>query len=152
MHKDDPGLMLEYRAAPDDTRSRFQGDWFLTGDQGIMAMDGQIHYLGRADDMMNAGGYRVSPLEVEHALTGCPGIESVGVTDIEIKPDVRIIAAFYTGAKPVEDAILHEFAARSLARYKQPRAYIYLDALPTGPNGKLLRRALKPLARDLTHV
>ena len=152
VHKDDPGLMLEYRAAPEDTRSRFQGDWFLTGDQGIMAMDGQIHYLGRADDMMNAGGYRVSPLEVEHALTGCPGIESVGVTDIEIKPDVRIIAAFYTGAKPVEDAILHEFAARSLARYKQPRAYIYLDALPTGPNGKLLRRALKPLARDLTHV
>ena len=49
-----------------------QGDWFLTGDQGAMAVDGQITYLGRDDDMMNAGGYRVSPVEVEAVLSRFP--------------------------------------------------------------------------------
>jgi len=151
VHRSDPGLMLGYRDAPQETAARFQGDWFLTGDQGVMAADGQIHYLGRADDMMNAGGYRVSPLEVEQALALCPGVEAIGVTDIEIKPDVRIIAAFYTGACPLPDEVLVRFAAKRLARYKQPRAYRYLDDLPVGPNGKLLRRALKPLAKDLIH-
>ncbi len=52
----DPGLMLGYRGAEDDTRAKFQGDWFLTGDTVSMAEDGALTYLGRADDMMNAGG------------------------------------------------------------------------------------------------
>jgi acyl-coenzyme A synthetase/AMP-(fatty) acid ligase len=141
----DPGLMLGYLGAPEDTAARIRGEWFLTGDQGAMDADGHIAYLGRADDMMNAGGFRVSPLEIEAALQPHPGIEQVGVTDIEVKPDVRIIAAFYTGPAPIDDATLDAFASGRLARYKQPRAYVHLDALPTGANGKLLRRALRDL-------
>ena len=140
----DPGLMLGYLGAPEDTAARMQGDWFLTGDQGMMDAEGQITYLGRADDMMNAGGYRVSPLEVEAALLAHPAIREVGVTDIEVKEDARIIAAFYVG-DPADDAELKAFANERLARYKQPRVYIRLDALPSGANGKILRRALKPL-------
>jgi acyl-coenzyme A synthetase/AMP-(fatty) acid ligase len=121
-----------------------QGDWFLTGDQGMMDAAGQITYLGRADDMMNAGGFRVSPMEVEAALLAHPAIRDVGVTDIEIKEDARIIAAFYVG-DPVDEAALKAFAETRLARYKQPRVYIRLDALPSGANGKILRRALKPM-------
>ncbi|QBF31756.1 class I adenylate-forming enzyme family protein [Thalassococcus sp. S3] len=143
VHRDDPGLMLEYLGAPEETQARMNGDWFLTGDQGVMTKDRRIHYLGRADDMMNAGGYRVSPLEVEAALATCPGVEQIGVTDIEVKEDTRIIAAFYTGPTPLSQDTLAQFADTRLARYKQPRAYIYLDDLPTGANGKLLRRALK---------
>ncbi|WP_375571010.1 class I adenylate-forming enzyme family protein [Seohaeicola saemankumensis] len=142
--RSDPGLMLGYLGAPEDTAARMQGDWFLTGDQGMMDADGQITYLGRADDMMNAGGYRVSPLEVEAALLAHPAIREVGVTDIEVKEDARIIAAFYVG-DPADDAELKAFANERLARYKQPRVYIRLDALPSGANGKILRRALKPL-------
>ena len=48
VHKSDPGLMLEYLGAPEETKARFQGDWFLTGDQGAMGADDQIQYLGRA--------------------------------------------------------------------------------------------------------
>lgn len=140
----DPGLMLGYLGAPEDTAARMQGDWFLTGDQGMMDAEGQITYLGRADDMMNAGGYRVSPLEVEAALLAHPAIREVGVTDIEVKEDARIIAAFYVG-DPADDAELKAFANERLARYKHPRVYIRLDALPSGANGKILRRALKPL-------
>jgi acyl-coenzyme A synthetase/AMP-(fatty) acid ligase len=142
VHRDDPGLMLGYLNAPDEAADRMQGDWFLTGDLGAMAVDGQISYLGRNDNMMNAGGYRVSPLEVETVLSRHPGITQAGVTDIEIKEDTRIIAAFYTGPSALDDAELHTYVQDKLARYKQPRAYIHLPAMPVSANGKLLRRAL----------
>jgi len=140
----DPGLMLGYFGAEAETAAKMQGDWFLTGDQGMMDADGQITYLGRADDMMNAGGYRVSPLEVEAALLTHPAIREVGVTDIEVKEDARIIVAFYVG-NPTDEADLKAFAETCLARYKQPRVYMRLEALPAGANGKILRRALKPI-------
>lgn len=151
VHKSDPGLMLEYLGAPADTADKFQGDWFLTGDQGIMTEDDQIQYLGRADDMMNAGGYRVSPIEVEHALASHPGISAVGCVEIEVKADTRIIAAFYTGPAPLPEDDVAAFAAQRLARYKQPRMYVHLTELPTGPNGKLLRRSLKSFVPDASN-
>lgn len=142
IHHSDPGLMLGYLNAPEESAARMQGDWFLTGDQGAMAIDGQITYLGRDDDMMNAGGYRVSPLEVEATLAGYEGIAQVGVTDIEIKDDTRIIVAFYSGPSALDETGLRTYVQSQLARYKQPRAYVHLPSLPTGANGKLLRRAL----------
>lgn len=145
VHKSDPGLMLGYLGAPRETARRFQGDWFVTGDLGAMDGDGQITYLGRRDDMMNAGGYRVSPLEVEAVLGEFPGIGQVGVTDIEIKTDARVIAAFYTSPEPIEPGELARFAQSRLARYKQPRLFIHLPDLPTGANGKILRKALPAL-------
>ncbi len=143
VHASDPGLMLGYLNAPEETAARFCGDWFLTGDQGAMAVDGQITYLGRDDDMMNAGGYRVSPIEVETALNAHPGITQCGVTDIEIKNDTRIIAAFYTGPATLDESDLRAYVQKHLARYKQPRAFVHLPELPMGANGKLLRRALR---------
>ncbi|MEX0305554.1 MAG: class I adenylate-forming enzyme family protein [Leisingera sp.] len=145
IHRSDPGLMLEYLNAPEDTAARYQDDWFLTGDQGAMSPDGQIRYLGRGDDMMNAGGYRVSPIEVETAMAAHPGITQVGAVAVEVKADTYIIAAFYTGPEELKTAELQAFASERLARYKQPRAYVHLDALPAGGNGKLLRRALPAL-------
>lgn len=143
IHRDDPGLMLGYLNAPEQTASKFSGDWFLTGDQALMDEAGQITYLGRSDDMMNAGGFRVSPLEVEAVLLQASGITGVGVTEVAVKEGVQIIAAFYTAAQPLDVSALHAYAQDNLARYKQPRQYIYVDALPTSGNGKLLRRALR---------
>ncbi|MDO6584551.1 class I adenylate-forming enzyme family protein [Salipiger sp. 1_MG-2023] len=142
IHRSDPGLMLGYLGAPEDTAAKYAGEWFFSGDTGAMAKDGAITYLGRGDDMMNAGGYRVSPLEVEAALAGLPGLSEIGVTDIEIKPGVFVIAAFYVAAAPMDEA-LRARAAERLARYKQPRAFVRVDAMPRNPNGKLIRKALK---------
>ncbi len=149
IHRSDPGLMLGYMHAEEDTAARFQGDWFVTGDQGSMDADGQITYLGRADDMMNAGGYRVSPLEVEAALNTHPGITQAAVTDIEVKQDARLIMAFYTGPGPLPPEALEAHAAESLAPYKRPRGFYYLETLPTGANGKILRRELRPIYESL---
>ncbi|APE43337.1 benzoate--CoA ligase [Sulfitobacter alexandrii] len=143
IHRSDPGLMLGYLGAPEQTAARYRGDWFLTGDQGVMDADGQVTYLGRQDDMMNAGGFRVSPLEVEAALADAPGVTGIAATEIEVKPGVSVIAAFYTSANPLDDATLGRYAEERLARYKRPRLYIRVGALPTGANGKLLRRKLR---------
>ncbi|CAD0185482.1 Benzoate--CoA ligase [Ruegeria sp. THAF57] len=142
IHRSDPGLMLTYLNAPDEAQARMQGDWFLTGDQGAMAVDGQITYLGRDDDMMNAGGYRVSPVEVEAVLSQYPGITQAGAAAVEVKQDTFLIAAFYTGPEKLDEDALRTYVEANLARYKQPRAFIHLPELPTGGNGKLLRRAL----------
>ncbi|WP_417721331.1 class I adenylate-forming enzyme family protein [Salipiger sp.] len=143
VHRSDPGLMLRYVGAPEETAAKYAGGWFLTGDQGAMDGDGRIAYLGRGDDMMNAGGYRVSPLEVEAALADLPGITEIGVTDVQVKDGVSVVAAFYVAASALDEAVLKARAAERLARYKQPRAYVRLDALPRNPNGKLIRKALK---------
>ncbi len=142
IHRSDPGLMLTYLNAPDEAADRLQGDWFLTGDQGAMAVDGQITYLGRDDDMMNAGGYRVSPVEVESVLSRYPGITQVGAAAVEVKQDTFVIAAFYSGPDRLDEDALHAYVQANLAHYKQPRAFVHLPELPTGGNGKLLRRAL----------
>ncbi|KPA22634.1 Benzoate--CoA ligase [Shimia sp. SK013] len=143
VHHTDPGLMLGYFGAPQDTADKYAGDWFLTGDRGTMDRDNYITYSGRADDMMNAGGFRVSPIEVESALSRFSGITGVAATDVEIKTDVRVIAAFYTSDHDLDETALKAFAQETLARYKQPRLFKRLDTLPTNPNGKLSRRALR---------
>ncbi|MEP3917631.1 class I adenylate-forming enzyme family protein [Ascidiaceihabitans sp.] len=150
VHKSDPGLMLGYLGDPDETASKMQGDWFLTGDQGLMHADDQITYLGRHDDMMNAGGYRVSPLEVEHVLTQVEGVQSVGCVAVEVKQDTFVIAAYYTAASPLDPDVIKDHAAHSLARYKQPRIYIQIDVLPTGANNKIKRNALRDLFAQQT--
>ncbi len=149
VHRSDPGLMLGYWGAEAATAARFRGEWFVTGDLGAMAKDGAITYLGRADDMMNAGGYRVSPLEVEAALASCPGVTQVAVTDIAVKEDARLIMAFYTAPKALDPAALDAHARARLAAYKCPRGYFHVESLPVGANGKLLRRALRPVYEAL---
>ncbi|PIE12745.1 MAG: benzoate--CoA ligase [Rhodobacterales bacterium] len=144
----DPGLLIGYFGAESELHTRMRGEWFLTGDHGAMEEDGQIAYHARVDDMMNAGGYRVSPLEVEAAFHGFPGLTEIGVTDIEIKQDVRVIAAFYCSEQPLDEDALAQYAASRLARYKTPRIYTRIAAMPTNPNGKIQRQALKSVPRD----
>ena len=141
--RDDQGLMLGYRNAPLTLEKLWVGDWFVTADQGIMAQDGQITYCGRADDIMTAGGYRVSPVEVEAALRLFCGLGDIAVTEVEIKPQVRVIAAFYTGVADLDEPAVKHFVKAHLARYKRPRIYVRISELPTGPNNKVMRRKLR---------
>ncbi|MBE0555542.1 MAG: AMP-binding protein, partial [Rhodobacteraceae bacterium] len=142
LHRDDPGLMIGYLDQPGETAARFRGDWFLSGDLARRGPDGALAYLGRRDDMMNAGGFRVAPLEVEAALAGTADVTELAVTEVQVKPGVHVIGCGYAG--PADRAA--ELTARAeaqLARWKQPRLYRRLDALPRGANAKLNRRALR---------
>lgn len=143
VHRSDPGLMLGYLGHMDEAAARFRGDWFLTGDIGVETPDAAIAYHGRADDMMNAGGYRVSPIEVETALAAHPDITEAAAVELTVKADTTVIAAFYTGPRTLPEGELAAFASRTLARYKCPRIFVHRDVLPRGANNKLLRQALR---------
>ena len=143
VHKSDLGLMIGYLDQPEETAARFAGDWFLTGDVGRMSEDGAITYEGRADDMMNAGGYRVSPVEVEEALTTHPDIHEAAACEVTVKSDTTVIAAFYTSDAEIDADTLSAFAASRIARYKCPRIFVRVPVLPRGANNKLLRRNLR---------
>lgn len=144
IHRSDPGLMIGYLDQPGETAARYRGEWFLTGDHARRGPEGAFTYLGRADDLMNAGGFRVSPAEVEAALAGLPGLTELAVTDILLKEGVHVIACAYV-ADQTHDAELRALATETLARWKQPRLYRRLPALPRGANAKLNRRALRAL-------
>lgn len=148
VHQSDPGLMLGYFNQASETKAKFRGEWFLTGDIGQMDETGIVTYLGRTDDMMNAGGFRVSPLEVEATLGMHPDIDAVAVAEINVKQDTTIICAFYVAKTEIPKETLIAFASANLARYKQPRDYIHVDALPSGANGKLARKNLCTLLGD----
>ncbi len=143
VHRSDPGLFLGYFDAPEETAARFRGDWFLTGDTVTMDPDGAVRYLGRDDDMMNAGGYRVSPVEVEEAMLRCAGISECAAAEVAVRADARVIACFYTSVAPLDQTALARHATEMLARYKQPRLYVRLPALPRGANNKLRRAVLR---------
>lgn len=143
IHKSDPGLMLDYLDAADATAAKYSGDWFLTGDMGQQTKSGCIRYEGRADDMMNAGGYRVSPIDVKHIIAHYPNIQDAAAVELRVKSDATVIAAFYTSPDMIDEADLAAHCAAYLARYKTPRLFIRRDTLPRGANNKLLRRALR---------
>ncbi len=143
IHRHDPGLMLGYLNQPQETAARYQGDWFLTGDLATMDAAGAISYIGRADDMMNAGGHRVSPVEVEDALTAHPLISEAAACAVQVRTGVYVIAGFYVATDVIEEDELRDFAATRLATYKMPRLFIARDALPRGANNKLLRKVLR---------
>jgi len=142
IHRDDPGLMLGYLegGAP---HLPLIGDWFATGDTVHRDAGGALHYHGRNDDMLNAGGFRVSPAEIERAFASIAG--DCAAIAVEIRPDTHIIALAHTGT--IAEPTLRQHAETCLAGYKQPRLYARLDALPRGGNGKLDRKALSALLK-----
>jgi acyl-coenzyme A synthetase/AMP-(fatty) acid ligase len=132
----DPGLMRHYLGHPPP-----QGPWVRTGDAAVMAADGAITHLGRKDDLLNAGGFRVSPAEIEAAFHDLP-LTVCAATQVEPSPGTTIIALFYEAPCEIDALTLRQCAEKTLARWKQPRHYQRLDALPRTGTGKLIRKAL----------
>ncbi|MET1046670.1 MAG: class I adenylate-forming enzyme family protein [Hyphomicrobium sp.] len=144
VHRSDPGLMLGYWNRPDEEAEVMRGEWFVGGDLGSIDADGYVAHLGRANELMNAGGYRVSPLEIEAVLAACPGVAEVACSEIRVRSDVSIIAAFVVGSgtTKIDADKLKAFAAEHLAAYKVPKQIVFVDQLPRTPNGKVQRKAL----------
>ncbi|PPD45903.1 MAG: AMP-dependent synthetase [Methylocystis sp.] len=145
VRRDDPGLMLGYWNRPDEEREAFRGDWFVSGDLVAFDAEGYMHHHGRADEVMNAGGFRVSPAEVEKCLLAFDQVAEAAAAERPGRDaDATIIKAYVVmrdGAAHDEAAILahcHEH----LAAYKRPRSIVFLESLPRNANGKLNRKDL----------
>lgn len=147
VHESERALFLGYWNKPDETAAVRRGEWFLSGDLARRDADGYVWFEGRADDVMNAMGYRVAPEEVERVLRQHPDVHEVAVAEVRVAADLSVIMAFVVpeghGHRPLPDpqAIL-DFAAKSLARYKLPREIVFMESLPRTRTGKALRRTL----------
>ena len=145
VHRSDPGLMTGYWKRPGEERAVLHGEWFTGGDVGRIDDQGYVTHLGRANDIMKAFGYRVSPQEVEMAIAQCPGVAEVACAEVRVRAGVSVIGAFVvrTAGATLDEQTLLEFASKRLAAYKTPRQVTFLDQLPRTPNGKLKRSMLQ---------
>jgi benzoate-CoA ligase len=123
--------------------------WFTTRDRFMVDRAGFYHHCGRVDDLFKVGGKWVSPLEVERALTAHEAVWEaavIGADDDEglIKPLAFVVTNVGHASGPELEAELKEYVKHVLAPYKYPRWIEFVDALPRGPGGKMLRYKLRP--------
>jgi acyl-coenzyme A synthetase/AMP-(fatty) acid ligase len=147
VHRSDPGLMIGYLNRPAEQAAAYRGDWFIGGDLAKVDDDGWVWHHGRNDDIMNAFGYRVSPLEVEKVLAANPDIADAAVAERKVAVDVSVITAFVVprpGRALDEEAVLAH-CAQHLAAYKCPRKVVFVDEIAHTANGKISRKALPQL-------
>jgi len=141
-----PSLAVGYWKDPELSREKFRDGWWRSGDLGRLDADNYLWVSGRIDNVINSGGIKVSGEEIEHALLSHPGVAQCAVVG---QPDHQLgqrIEAYLVarGAPPDSDEIsLFLRRERHLAGYKIPKAFHWIEAMPTGPTGKLSRRALR---------
>lgn len=141
-----PTLMLGYRFDPQGSARAFTDDgWLRPGDAGEIDAEGRLHVIGRIDDLINTGGERVWPEEVETVLREHPKVGEVGVGG-RLDPEWgQRVVAFVVPADPEDPPTLEELrdlAGARIGRHKAPRELVIVHELPRTFSGKLRRLAL----------
>ncbi|WP_065755732.1 AMP-binding protein [Bradyrhizobium paxllaeri] len=132
-----------YWRRPEADAKALREGWYLTGDTGFIDAEGDLFVTGRVDDMIITGGENVSPVEIESCLSLHPAVSEVAVVGLADEKWGKVVAAFIKRNRPVSEAELEQFCRTSgLANFKRPRRYVFIDAIPKSPVGKLLRRLL----------
>jgi 2-furoate---CoA ligase len=140
-----------YWKRPDADEKAIRDGWYFTGDLGRFDENGEVYVLGRVDDMIISGGENIYAEEVEDLLAKSPDVLGVAVIGL---PDERWgerVAAFIepASAAATPEALDRHCLDGGLARFKRPRAYAFVRAIPRSASGKLLRRHLRSGDYDL---
>ena len=141
-------IMEGYVDNPEANTAAFSAGWFRTGDQGFRDADGYFTITGRLKELINRGGEKISPREIDEALLEHPAVlqaVAFAVPHSKLGEEIAAAVVLRDGASLTQRQ-LREFAAERLARYKVPRRVLFLDGIPKGPSGKLKRVGL---AREL---
>jgi acyl-CoA synthetase (AMP-forming)/AMP-acid ligase II len=143
-----PNVTPGYEGNPDaNAKNFFEADgkrWFRTGDQGVFDDDGYLSLTGRLKEIINRGGEKISPLEVDGVLMDHPAIQQVvtfALPHAKLGEEVAAAVVLREGQEASERDI-RDFAAERLADFKVPRKVIVLDEIPKGATGKLQRIGL----------
>jgi long-chain acyl-CoA synthetase len=143
-------VMKGYWNLPDATEAAIKDGWFCTGDVGRVDDDGFYYIVDRKKDLIIRGGYNVYPREVEDALHEHPAIAEavvIGLPHDLLGEEVGAAVVLKRGAS-ADAAELRDFVKHRVAAYKYPRRIWFVDGLPTGPTGKVLRRDVQPPVED----
>jgi acyl-coenzyme A synthetase/AMP-(fatty) acid ligase len=141
-----PSLAIGYWKDWELTREKFRDGWWRSGDLGRLDADNYLWVSGRIDNVINSGGIKISGEEIEHALLSHPAVAQCAVVG---QPDSRLgqrIEAYLVArGVPADSEEISLFLRQQchLAGFKVPKAFHWIDAMPTGPTGKLFRRALR---------
>jgi acyl-CoA synthetase (AMP-forming)/AMP-acid ligase II len=133
-----------YENNPAANASAFIDGWFRTGDQGILDADGYLRLTGRLKELINRGGEKVSPLEVDEILMEHPAVAqclTFAMPHAKLGEEVAAAVVLREGSA-ARDTDLREFCGERLAAFKVPRRIVFLDKIPVGPTGKLQRIGL----------
>jgi acyl-CoA synthetase (AMP-forming)/AMP-acid ligase II len=133
-----------YANNPQANAASFTNGWFRTGDQGVKDIDGYLSIQGRLKEIINRGGEKVSPREVDEVLMEHPAVQQAvtfAMPHPKLGEEVAAAVVLRPGAQVGEQA-LRDFAKERLAAFKVPRKIVILDEIPKGATGKLQRIGL----------
>ncbi len=139
-----PNVTSGYLSNPDANATAFTDGWFRTGDQGTVDEDGYCRITGRLKEIINRGGEKISPREVDEVLMDHPAVVQAvtfAMPHEKLGEDVAAALVLSENATVTEQEI-REFAGGRLADFKVPRRVVFLDEIPKGPTGKLQRIGL----------
>jgi acyl-CoA synthetase (AMP-forming)/AMP-acid ligase II len=139
-----PNVTIGYVNNPSANESAYAFGWFHTGDQGTMDAEGYVRVTGRLKEIINRGGEKISPREVDEVLMDHPAVAQVvcfGVPHDKLGEEVGAAIVLREG-QTVTEQELRSFAATKLADFKVPRKVLIMDEIPKGATGKLQRIGL----------
>jgi len=139
-----PNVTAGYESNPTANAEAFADGWFRTGDQGIMDDEGYLRITGRLKEIINRGGEKISPREVDEVLLDHPAVAQAvtfGYPHDKLGEEVGAAIVLKEGAE-AKDSEIREFVAEHLADFKVPRKVIFIDEIPKGATGKLQRIGL----------
>jgi long-chain acyl-CoA synthetase len=137
-------VMKGYWERPEATAESIKDGWFATGDMAKVDEDGYFFIVDRKKDLIIRGGYNVYPRDVEEILYEHPAVREaavVGVPHAELGEEVGAAVALKDG-ESVDEETLQAFVKEQVAAYKYPRMIWFVDELPKGPTGKILKREI----------
>ena len=139
-----PNVTAGYENNPEANAKAFTNGWFRTGDQGTLDAAGYLRLTGRLKEIINRGGEKVSPLEVDEVLMDHPAVAQVvtfAMPHSKLGEEVAAAVVLREG-HTLDEPALREFAAIRLAQFKVPRRIVFLAEIPKGATGKLQRIGL----------
>jgi len=138
-------VMKGYWNQPEANAEAFKSGWFHTGDLGYIDEDGFFFIVDRKKEMIIRGGFNVYPREVEEVIYAHPAVAEaavIGIPDERLGEEVKAVVALKPGASATADDII-AFVKERMAAYKYPRTVQFVDTLPKGATGKILKKELK---------
>jgi oxalate---CoA ligase len=131
-----------YLDNPEANAASFRDGWFRTGDLGQLSDAGYVRLVGRLKEMINRGGEKISPREVDEALLTHPGVVEAAAYGVPDEKYGEVVQAVVVAREGVESKVLIEHCSGHLAPFKIPRVIHIVDSIPKGPTGKIQRNLL----------